>query len=231
MPKKPTPPGGIELGKDGLPMPKRNAKGQFTGAAPEISLLKRLEISARQRKIERFSDKSYKWFRDKVRTFGGANARDTLLKDAQRTGNKRQRPHIGYMYTYIYDAKHKAKLPYWDAFPLIIMVGPAKGGFYGINLHYLPPKARAMLFDELLTITNNTRYNQRTKFQITYDLLKSSSKMGAFKPCFKHYLFSQVQSHLAMIPADEWEGALFMPSADFRGASNSKVWSDSILKI
>lgn len=196
----------------------------------DISLLTRLEQAARQRKLEKFSNKSYKWFRDRVRTIGGENARDTLLKDAQKNSLTRSRPSPGYMYSFIYDAKHKDKLPYFDAFPLILMVGPAKGGFYGINLHYIPPAARARFFDELLKIANNKSYNQRTKFGLSYQLLNSSSKYKLFKPAFKHYLFSQVQSKLALIPADEWEAALFLPSANFIGASNSKVWSDSILK-
>lgn len=219
---------GVEYGKDGIPMPVRDALGKFI---PEPTLLKKLETVARQRKLDKFSDESYKWFRDKVRTFGGQKSRDTLLKDAKKNKNIRQRPTPGYMYTYIYDAKHKKKLPYWDAFPLIFMVGPAKKGFYGVNLHYLPPKARAVLFDELLKIANNKRWTARTKVGITYDLLKSSQKYKLFKPCFKHYLFKQVQSDLAFIPADEWEAALFMPTAHFQGAANSKVWSDSILSV
>ena len=225
MPKKS---GGNEYDARGRKLPKRDGQGRFI---PEPTLLKKLEAGARMRKLEKFSDQSYKWFRDKVRTFGGERARETLLKDAQKNKNIRQRPTPGFMYTYIYDAKHKDKLPYWDAFPLILMIGPAKKGFYGLNLHYLPPKARAMLFDKLLEIVNNTRYNDRTKIQLSYDLLKSSNKYKAFKPCFKHYLYSQLQSQIAKIPADEWEAALFMPTANFRGAVNSKVWSDSILKV
>lgn len=195
------------------------------------TLLQKLNRQAQLRNFQKHSEKSYQWFRKKVRTFGGAKTRDELLQDAKQKRRTRNQPSTGKMYTYIYDAKHKNKLPYWDAFPLIFMVGPAKGGFYGINLHYLPPKSRAILFDRLLDIKNSNKLDARTKIRVSYGLLKSTSKFKLFKPCFKHYLFKQVQSKLALISADEWEAALFLPTANFQGASNSKVWSQSILKV
>ena len=65
----------------------------------------------------------------------------------------------GRMYTFFYDPKTKDKLPYYDRFPLIIMVKPAPGGFYGINLHYLPMGLRAKFLDALLDNINNERYD------------------------------------------------------------------------
>jgi len=165
-----------------------------------------------------------------VRTLGGDNARKQIMADAKATRKLRNNPNIGMMYNFVYDAKWKDELPYWDAFPLIIMVGPAPNGFYGINLHYLPPKARAILFDNLLAIASDTKYNERTKLQLSYQLLSSSSKYKLFRPCFKHYLFTHLRSQLAFIPPKHWDAALFMPTASFQKAVNSKVWSDSILE-
>ena len=61
----------------------------------------------------------------------------------------------GDMVMYTYNPKLKDVLPYYDAFPLTIVVGPAKDGFYGINLHYLPPKVRAIFLDKLNLIAFN----------------------------------------------------------------------------
>lgn len=225
-------PGGVELGKDGLPLPLRDAAGRFIQTPPEPTLLEKLENAAKQRKLEKFSDESYEWFKSKVRSFGGQKTRDTLLSDAKRVGATKKRiSSPGFMYTFVYDAKHKNELPYWDAFPLILLVGPADKGFYGLNLHYLPPKARAVFFDELLKISNSRTYSARTKLQLSYGLLRSSNKYKLFKPAFKRYLTSHVQSPIAFIPSNQWSAALFLPTADFRGASNSKVWSDSILSV
>lgn len=195
-----------------------------------LTLLQRLEAGARARNLEKFSKQSNAWFKDKVRVMGGQRTRNEILRDANKARQFRATPRPGYMYTFVYDALHKDTLPYFDAFPLILMIGPAEGGFYGLNLHYLPPKARAIMFDELLKVVNNNKYDDRTKFQISYKLLSSSARYKLFKPCFKHYLMGQMQSRLVMIPASEWEAALFLPTAHFQGAKNSQVWSDSINK-
>ena len=194
------------------------------------TLLQKLDRQAKLRKLDKHTDKSYNWFRNRVRSLGGESTRAELMSDGKKKRRMRDAPTSGKMYTYVYDAKHKDKLPYWDAFPLIFMIGPAEGGFYGINLHYLPPRQRAALFDALLDITNNKKYNSATKVNMSYSLLKGATKFKLFKPCFKHYLFSQMQSQLLLITADEWESALFLQTANFQGAVNSKVWSDSILK-
>lgn len=195
------------------------------------TLLAKLERQARQRKLEKHSTESYNWFRDTVRAMGGEKTRSTIMKDARSSKRLKNEPMIGKMYTYVYDAKHKEKLPYWDAFPLIFMIGPAENGFYGVNLHYLSPKYRAILFDKLLEVRNNTKINSNTKLKISYQILKATEQFNLFAPCFKHYLFSHLQSKLALIPAEQWEAAVFLPTANFQKSNNSKVWSDSILKL
>jgi hypothetical protein len=114
---------------------------------------------------------------------------------------------------------------------LTIMIGPAPGGFYGLNLHYLPMKLRAQLFDALLDTTNNKKYDESTKFKINYQKLKGASSLKWYKPCIKHYLTSQVDSSIALVEAPEWEIAMFMPTHQFRKASASKVWAESRKKV
>lgn len=133
----------------------------------------------------------------------------------------------GEMYTFAYDAKHKDKLPYYDMFPLIFPINKAKGGFLGINFHYLPPQLRAQLMDALYSVTNNKKYDETTRLKVSYDLLNSTSKFKFFKPAIKHYLTSQVKSKLIFISPAEWDVALFLPTAKFVGASKQKVYADS----
>ena len=113
----------------------------------------------------------------------------------------------------------------------MIVIGPAEGGFLGLNLHYLPPVLRAKFLDSLLDVTNNKRYDETTKFSVTYDLLKRASKYKYFKPCIKHYLSSHVRSRFARVEPPEWEIATFLPIADFQKVSQQKVWADSRRKI
>lgn len=134
---------------------------------------------------------------------------------------------IGSMYMFFYDPKHKETLPYYDSFPLVIVLKPAAGGFLGLNLHYLPPVLRAKFLDALLDVTNNKRYDESTKFKLTYGMLANASKFKYFKPCIKHYLSDHVRSRFAMVQAPEYEIAVFLPTADFQKATTSQVYKDS----
>ena len=88
---------------------------------------------------------------------------------------------IGRMYLFQYDAKWKEKLPYWDMFPLILPFDLAKGGFYGINLHYLPIPLRIRLLDRLTDFSNNTKFDKKIPIQCAI----------YFSPKFK----SKVENH------------------------------------
>ena len=170
------------------------------------------------------TDASRRWFQNEVKNNRNINRRK-LLKDPAL--EKRNRARVGSMYMYFYNPKHEDTLPYYDLFPLTIMVQPVPGGFHGLNLHYLPPALRARLFDSLVDLTNNRRYDESTRFKLTYDLLKSASKMRFFKPCYKHYLYSQIEGRVAMVEAPAWEMALFLPTEQFRKSTKTAVWKDS----
>ena len=96
-----------------------------------------------------------------------------------------------------------------------------------MNLHYLPPVLRAKFFDNLTEFTNNKKYDESTRFRLMYSFLKNSSKLEFFKPCFKRYLTSQVESRITEVPATEWEVALFLPTDKFVKNSRNTVWRKS----
>ena len=186
------------------------------------NLFAKVEFEAFRAGITPRTKESREWFRKKVQNMR-VNRRD--LMDSEPL-EKKSRSAVGNMYMFFYDAKYRKTLPYWDAFPLIIAVGPAEKGFYGMNLHYLPIALRAKFLDELMNITSNKKYDETTKFKVSYEFLKSSSKFKYFKPCFKHYLTKQVEGKLAYVPPPEWEIATFLPTAQFQGNKN-QVYKDS----
>jgi len=98
---------------------------------------------------------------------------------------------------------------------------------YGLNLHYLPPALRAKFLDGLMDKLTDKKFDEKTRFAVSYQYLKSTSSMKYFKPCFKHYLTSNVRSRFAVVPAPEWEIATFLPTADFQKSSRNKVYKDS----
>jgi hypothetical protein len=188
------------------------------------NIFQKLEYEAFRAGITPRSRESMDWFRRKAQSMGRVNRRELMNQEPVELKN---RGILGNMYMYFYDPKTKDTLPYYDSFPLTIVVGPATGGFYGLNLHYLPPVLRARMLDGLMDITNNKNYDETTKFQIRYNMLQRTSKLKYFKPCFKHYLNEHVRSRFALVPAPEWEIATFLPTADFQKSSKATVYRDS----
>lgn len=194
------------------------------------NLFDKVELEAFRAGITPRTKESREWFRKKLFNMKAIN-RQALLKEKpleRRNADRlRKRQGIGDMYMFFYDAKGKDTLPYWDAFPLIINMGPAKGGFYGLNVHYLPIRLRARFLDGLMARTTNKKFDETTRFRLTYNYLQSSSKLRYFKPCFKHYLTSQVKGRLSYVPPAEWEIAVFLPTAQWKGGNRSQVYKDS----
>lgn len=190
------------------------------------SFFERLQLQAFRAGVQPRSQESQKWFRNKLKNIGQVN-RQKLLRDSAL--ERVSRPRMGDMYMFFYDPKHKETLPYYDTFPLIIMVEKAPGGFYGLNLHYLPPVLRAKLFDAL-TLTNN-RYDETTRFKARYRILQSVRKLRYFKPCFKHYLTNHVESRIVKVEPPEWEIAMFMQTQRFKKSKAGAIYKDSRQKV
>ena len=188
------------------------------------NLFQKLELAAFRKGITPRTAESRAWFQKQAGYLGRIN-NNALLKEPALKTESEQIP--GGMFMYFYDPKTKATLPYYDKFPLTVIVGPAPGGFTGLNLHYLPMVLRAKLLDALMDITSDKKYDDNTKFNLSYNTLKKASKMRYFKPCFKRYLTAHVKSRFARVPASEWEIATFLPTASFEKASKTTVWKDS----
>jgi hypothetical protein len=171
--------------------------------------------------------KARTWYRMKAKELGTKTTQTSLVSDSERL---RGRILPGTMVFYVYDAKGKKTLPYYDRFPLTIVVEKTSDGFLGLNLHYLPYQARAKLMDALYTLSNNKKYDDTTRLKLTYQTLKGAAKLAAFKPCLKRYLSGQVRSKYVYINPSEWDIALFLPVENFKGAGKRKVWTDSASK-
>jgi len=182
--------------------------------------------AARLKLLPNETQKAREWFRDMAMNRKTVN-QDRLFQGSVLTNT----PLPGRMFMYVYDAKTKKELPYWDAFPLIFHVNTVADGFYGINLHYLDPALRARLMDALYSTVNNTNYDDSTKLNISYSILKSASNLRYFKPCFKKYLFSHVKSRMIYVEPKEWDIALFLPLQKFQKESAENVWKESSKQV
>jgi hypothetical protein len=146
------------------------------------------------------------WFRDAARSMSSVN-KNFMMRDRDNMQNGIDIQDIGRMFMFFYDPKHKDTLPYYDAFPLIFVIGLKDNGFLGMNLHYLPPYLRAKLMDELYKVSSDKKY---------------------YKPCVKHYLLEKVQSKFMGVDPEHWDIALMLPSERFKKDTKQNVWKHSI---
>ena len=172
------------------------------------------------------------WFRDKALQVSSQNTNiEKLLSRPASKANAVTQPRIGRMLMYRYDPKWKAKLPYYDTFPLIFPIEMYPDRFLGINMHYLPPVYRARLMDALYGALNNTRYDEKSRLMLSYKILQAASKYKYFKPCIKMYLKSHVKSQLIEVDIKEWDYVLMLPLARFKKANQRTVWDQSINQV
>ena len=152
--------------------------------------------------------KSYDWYRKQVQSMTTPGARSLI-----RSGKATLRPKYGIMNLFGYDPKHKDRLPYYDTFPLIFPLEPAKGGFIGLNFHYLKPGARAAFLRSLADTTTDKKFDKKTRYRINW-------RNNAFmRKTAKHYLFNHVRTSFLNITAEEMAIAIFLPVARFKKGS------------
>lgn len=163
--------------------------------------------------------KSEEWFRD-------------TIKKAVR-GHKVSRPTPGKIYAYAYDAKHKETLPYWDMYPLIVCLGFSKSSkssttlMHGLNLHYIPPKARQAFLEELLKrYASTTTISNSTKLEVDWSRVKG---MKGAHLMIKSYLPDHINGSLVEVKPADWANVVLLPLQKFvsngKSYSSARVWS------
>jgi len=190
-------------------------------------------------------------FADMLRTAppvaGAQDSREWVRQQAQRVAKPKADPMrairkadsqllqstilLGHMYLFYYEPKFEQQLPFYDQFPLIFPFRKVKGGFYGLNMHYLPPVLRARLMDALYDTVSDDRMDDLTKLRINYRILSGTAKFKWFAPCVKHYLNTHVKSRFLHVHPSDWEKALFLPLERFQKATKTQVFADSKRKL
>lgn len=170
------------------------------------------------------SDEARDWYRSLA-----LSVRSVKVETIIRKNTEYNRPQIkpGFLYLFNYNPKFKEELPYYDRYPIVFPFEKTEDGFLGMNLHYIPPLYRAKLMDNLYPLINNEKYDETTKLRMSYKLLNSAARYKYFKPCIKRYLNSHVASKFLIIPANEWDIALFLPLDRFTKQNKNTVYKDS----
>ena len=175
------------------------------------------------------SKQAMDWFKSIVSktrraAFPAKTARDEIMQE--RNVGIDNTPKIGRLYLFQYDAKWKDILPYWDVWPLIFPFDYATDGFYGINLHYLPPNDRISLMLRLIKSAGAARkMDENYRLKLSYQIITGFKPA---RPCIKRYLFNHVQgAGFYGIGGNDWSYAASLPLQKFKGAGTGTVWGDS----
>lgn len=167
-------------------------------------------------------EKSFQWYQAQVRKLGKVNE-SQLLKETQGVSSIQ----TGNMYLFAYSPKYKEVLPYYDTFPLVLPFRRVNEGFLGINLHYLPYLARFKILESLVDYATDDRYDEKTKLNISWRLLESSSQLEPMRACVKHYLYSNVSTRFIKINYPDWVIASQLPVENFQKKSKEEVWRET----
>lgn len=174
-----------------------------------------------------------KWLRDQIDNIQTKNE-VSILKDHKpnlvSVFPKNSFATVGRLWMFIYDPITKKKLPYWDRFPLVLVLKMSKNSILGLNFHYLPLRLRFLLFDKLVRKTINI--NNQKKIVLTPKMIRD--QVVFYKeciPCIKRYRFRNIRSKILFIPDDQWIKTLALPTQRFRKSSPIAVWNQSRRKI
>ena len=193
------------------------------------SLLDKVQDAVRKGTVGAEVKRSAQWFRDKIKGLEGTlrnqwsttNAPKFYREAETKMDRKilRLKGNLGELFAYYYDPKHKHTLPYYDRFPLVMLIGidPNKESFLGLNFHYLNPKWRAMLLDRVTTKIT-------TGAIIHWNRI---AKIPMIEPTVKRYRYDHIMRKVIPIEEKDNELAIFLPLERFRKAAKSKVWADS----
>ena len=163
--------------------------------------------------------RSLSWYRRQVKSIAKNYTLDLLKSDEnydasatpdfQDTNELRNEVRIGHLYLFEYKAT--SKTPFHDTFPLVYVIDRQADHFIGANLHYINPKSRYSVIDNLI---NN-------------DYLKVSPNS------IHKYLSNNVSGYFLDLGKDEWDTAIFLPIENFiitkskKSYSKKRVWEDT----
>ncbi len=181
---------------------------------------KRLEQERQKFSESTIYDKNVKWFESNY---------------VERWNNQIKEPHlgdpltVGKIYSFYYDPKYKDKLEFYDNVPMSIIIGHIKTkagnvNALGINLSFIPPKARAAILDRIVKVFNTMiikpneamideeKFRSQKELPLYYDICKKILQNSGFEYAIRSYIYSHMESEPLIITYEDWWRILTFPS-------------------
>jgi len=121
---------------------------------------------------------------------------------------------------------------YYDKYPLVMVTEVYRGGFEGINLHFLDLKHRQFLFDSIMRNLPVVKSQEewRNRIRIDYDRLTASKRYKFFRPCYRRYLWKGMKKRPAVVPFELWEDMIQAELSRFIHARAPSIYRESNTK-
>lgn len=183
-----------------------------------------VELSKKNETFEKRTFQALTWYRNKVRdVFGTRDTPPELFFDKNNYPN---RPIPGNIVTFRYNPSNKNTLPFYDVFPLVLILRIVPGGFIGLNFHYIHPMDRAVFMSKL------QRYERpfpdgTIKLNIRYSTLKNVGGLPFHEECVKRYKRANIRTMFYTLTPEEWDIALFLPTEKFVNKTKQNVWKEA----
>ena len=172
--------------------------------------------------FDKISDKTDDTKKSSTCDRNAASIADTITaRKLYNQGKINQRPSLGRLNLFFYDPKFKETLPYYDTFPLVLPLEGFRGGFLGMNFHYLSPVIRFRLLNQLQRFATNSKFDSTTRLDVSYQRVGGLARV---KPTIKRYLYRQVRSKLMRVDLQDAPIAVYLPVQQFKKRSASYVY-------
>jgi len=190
--------------------------------------------------MQRHSKDSLDWFRKRVSKDLKYNRRRLIQGNGDyrtRRGTE-NRTLIGRLYYFEYAAVEAGdrELGVYDRFPMVFVFNTSTTHdgnklIHAINMHYLVPRERAIVYLKLMKLRNKKGWTNATKLKASWQLLKSVADHNLLKRAVHSYRVDRVVNHrMVEIHAADWEIATFLRLEDWRKPDASSADQKGIRK-
>lgn len=169
--------------------------------------------------FERFGKEALNWFRINVSKTTSVKA-ETIIRgheDYTAIAASNSKSRIGKLYLYKYKAETAGdeKTGLYDMYPMVFIFNVSKTKtnkllVHALNMHYLYPKQRYILYLELIKLKTSKTFSEKTKLRLQWQAIKAASSSKLFEKAVHTYRLDRFQSQMIEIPAYDWPVAVFL---------------------
>jgi hypothetical protein len=122
---------------------------------------------------------------------------------------------------------------YYDLYPMVLICDVTREGFEGVNLHYLSPKYRTFLFEQITKRSPVLKAGDewRNRLLIDYSRLKAQRSMKFFRACYRRYVWDGMKRRPVVLPYQLWDQLVAAETSRFVRARPVTVYRDSYHKV